>query len=63
MMYLVLPLNCLNLTHEGVMRVMEEVLYEFPVREVNINLPRWIEVGRAALATGAVRRCGTGVFG
>ena len=39
----VLPLNCLYLTHEDVMRVMEEVLYEFPVREVNINLPRWIE--------------------
>jgi stage IV sporulation protein A len=39
----VLPINCLNLAYEDVMRIMEEVLYEFPVREVNINLPRWIE--------------------
>ena len=39
----VLPVNCLSLTREDILRILEEALYEFPVREVNINLPRWIE--------------------
>lgn len=39
----VLPVNALNLGSDDISRIMEEALYEFPVREVNINLPRWIE--------------------
>lgn len=39
----VLPVNCLQLIQEDVLRILEEILYEFPVREVNINLPRWVE--------------------
>ena len=39
----VLPINVLQLSAEDISRVMEEALYEFPVKEVSINLPKWIE--------------------
>ncbi|HHY59581.1 MAG TPA: stage IV sporulation protein A [Clostridia bacterium] len=39
----VLPLNVANLTHEDVIHILEEALYEFPVTEVTVNLPRWVE--------------------
>ncbi len=39
----VLPMDCAELTQDDIMQIMEEVLYEFPVAEVNINLPRWID--------------------
>lgn len=39
----VLPVNCLHLSSDDIARIMEEALYEFPVREININLPRWLE--------------------
>lgn len=39
----VLPFDCAELTQDNVVTVLEQVLYEFPVNEVNINLPKWIE--------------------
>ncbi|NPV92203.1 MAG: stage IV sporulation protein A [Firmicutes bacterium] len=39
----VLPINALNLNSDDINHIMEEALFEFPVREVNINLPKWIE--------------------
>lgn len=39
----VLPVDCAELSQEDVLTILEEVLYEFPVNEVSINLPRWIE--------------------
>ncbi len=39
----VLPVDCAELTQDDIMQILEEVLYEFPVAEVNINLPRWID--------------------
>ena len=38
----VLPLACPLLDEAGVERLMEEVLYEFPVREVTIQQPAWV---------------------
>lgn len=40
----VIPFNAQQLMEEDVNVVFQEVLYEFPVREVNINLPSWVEV-------------------
>jgi stage IV sporulation protein A len=40
----VIPFNALQLMEEDVNVIFQEVLYEFPVREVNINLPSWVEV-------------------
>jgi stage IV sporulation protein A len=38
----VLPMDVANLKEEDLLNVLEEVLYEFPVVEVSINLPTWI---------------------
>jgi stage IV sporulation protein A len=39
----VMALNCSQLKIEDVHAVIERVLHEFPVREVRISYPRWIE--------------------
>ncbi len=39
----VIPINVAELTNEDVYLVLEQVLYQFPVREVVINLPAWVE--------------------
>ncbi|MGQ9532616.1 MAG: stage IV sporulation protein A [Desulfotomaculales bacterium] len=39
----VLPVDCLQMTQHDILRLLEEVLYEFPVHEVNIALPLWVE--------------------
>jgi stage IV sporulation protein A len=39
----VMPLDCATMSVEQIYSVLEEVLYEFPVQEVNIRLPLWIE--------------------
>ncbi|MBS3939077.1 MAG: stage IV sporulation protein A [Peptococcaceae bacterium] len=40
----VLALNCAKLTEEDIATVLKEALYEFPVKDVRISLPTWIEV-------------------
>ena len=40
----VIPLNVVQLMEEDINVIFQEVLYEFPVREVSINLPTWVEV-------------------
>ncbi|NLZ39225.1 MAG: stage IV sporulation protein A [Firmicutes bacterium] len=40
----VIPFNAQQLEEEDINVIFQEVLYEFPVREVNINLPSWVEV-------------------
>lgn len=39
----VLPLNCAEMSQEDILGILQEALYEFPVQEVNVNLPRWVE--------------------
>lgn len=39
----VLPTNIVALDEAGIMGILEEILFEFPVSEVNIGLPRWVE--------------------
>lgn len=39
----VIPANAYSMDHDDIMRVLQQSLYEFPVTEVNINLPLWIE--------------------
>ena len=38
----VLPLNCLELDSGDIKDIMKQVLYEFPIREICIDMPRWI---------------------
>lgn len=39
----VLPVNCAEMGEEDFLNVLNEVLYEFPVTEVNINMSKWVE--------------------
>ncbi|HVJ48093.1 stage IV sporulation protein A [Desulfitobacterium sp.] len=39
----VIPVDCLEMTIEDITQILEEVLYEFPVAEVNIEIPKWVE--------------------
>jgi len=39
----VLVLDCLNLKTDDVEEVLETVLYEFPIKEINVDLPKWFD--------------------
>ncbi len=38
----VILVNCLELTEDDIRSVLEQILFEFPVKEVNISMPKWI---------------------
>lgn len=38
----ILPVNCLELTQEDITAIMGQMLYEFPLREIRICYPNWI---------------------
>ncbi len=38
----VIPLNCLNLNEETIKYLLQSVLFEFPINEISINMPSWI---------------------
>lgn len=39
----VIPINCLELTQEEIMQILANVLYEFPVSSIGIDLPCWFK--------------------
>lgn len=39
----VIAVNCAQLKTEDLKSIMEKILYEFPVKEIRFNLPKWIE--------------------
>lgn len=39
----VIPVNCAQMRMEDVAGIMERILYEFPICEIGINIPRWVE--------------------
>ncbi len=38
----VVPINCLDLTQNDIKQILSKILYEFPVKEINVNFPKWI---------------------
>ena len=38
----VLPINCAEMNEFDINKIIETVLFEFPISEVNINMPKWI---------------------
>ncbi len=38
----VMPINCLDLTPNDIKQVLSRILYEFPIKEINVNFPKWI---------------------
>ena len=39
----IVPVNVLAMDEEDIENVMETVLYDFPLNEIRINLPKWVE--------------------
>ena len=39
----VMPINCARLQREDIMKIIEFILFEFPLKEIGINIPKWIE--------------------
>lgn len=39
----VIPADCSNLEIEDINQIFSRVLYEFPIEQININFPRWID--------------------
>jgi len=39
----VLSMDCMRMEIQDINRVLEEVLFEFPIMEIKINLPKWVE--------------------
>ncbi len=39
----VVSVNCLSLDDNEIKEILEQVLYTFPVREIGIDLPKWID--------------------
>ncbi|MCR4442192.1 MAG: stage IV sporulation protein A [Peptococcaceae bacterium] len=39
----VIPVDAAQLSQSAILQVLEEALFEFPVTEVNVSLPKWIE--------------------
>ena len=39
----VLPVNCASLKYDDIKEIMENILYEFPIREIKMNIPKWVE--------------------
>ncbi len=39
----VLIVDCMNLQTDDIEDVLENVLYEFPIKEINVDLPRWFD--------------------
>lgn len=38
----VMPINCLDLNDEDIKNILTQVLYSFPIKEINISMPSWI---------------------
>ncbi len=38
----VMPVSCLTLSENDIKVILSQILYEFPVKEINLNFPKWI---------------------
>ncbi len=38
----VIPVNCMELSESDVEKILNQILYDFPLKEIGINLPGWI---------------------
>ena len=38
----VLPMNCMEMNETHINRIMEQILYEFPLKELGLHLPNWV---------------------
>ncbi|MEG2501044.1 MAG: stage IV sporulation protein A, partial [Oscillospiraceae bacterium] len=38
----VMPISCVDLTEETVLEILKSVLYEFPIKELSVSMPKWV---------------------
>ncbi len=38
----VLPVSCMELTEDEIKRILAQLLFEFPVREIKVDIPAWV---------------------
>ena len=62
----VIPVNCLELENEDIKAILARILYEFPIKEVNLCFPRWInslplEHWLRAELTSTIKKCAEGL--
>ncbi len=38
----VIPINCLEMTKDDIKNVLANLLFAFPVKEINVNMPKWL---------------------
>lgn len=38
----VIPINCLELEENDIKHILSRILFEFPLREITVNFPKWI---------------------
>lgn len=38
----VLPVNCLEMSENEIKRILVKVLFEFPVKEIKVDMPKWL---------------------
>ncbi len=39
---LVKPVNCMQLSQDSIKEILSEILFEFPIKQVTVNLPSWV---------------------
>ncbi len=39
----VVPMNCEHLSNDNINDILEKILYEFPINEIDMNFPKWID--------------------
>ena len=40
----VMPVNCDQIRREDIVHILEKVLYEFPLRQIEFYIPKWVEL-------------------
>lgn len=40
----VIPVNCMQLRKDDIHKILEEILYEFPLSKLEIFMPKWVEM-------------------
>ena len=38
----VLPVNCLTLQKDDILQILSQLLFAFPVKEINVSMPKWV---------------------
>ena len=41
---MVLPVNCEQLRKDDIVKILEQILYEFPIRQIGFYIPKWTEL-------------------